>query len=224
MKPEYQRQEHTNSYYAATANEQTGFPVLEGEHSVDVCIVGGGFTGVATALTLAERGYSVAVVEANRVGWGASGRNGGQLINGVGGLSKIEKRHGSAVSDLVWDMRWRGISIVRERIDKYGIDCDLKDGFVEVARKPSQLADVEEAAEEFAKRDFPYRYEVWDREKTREKLGTDAFHGAFASFRDGHLHPLNLCLGEARAAEKLGSCFFEQSPVTGIEHGERERP
>ena len=221
MKTQNQLQEHTRSYYAATANVRTDFPVLNGERSVDVCIVGAGFTGVATALTLAERGYSVAVVEANRVGWGASGRNGGQVINDVGGLSKIEKRHGSAVSDLVWEMRWRGNTIIRERVEKYGIDCDLKDGFVEVARKPSQVRYIEEAAEERAKRNFPYRYETWDRDKTREKLGTDAFHGAFASFRDGHVHPLNLCLGEAKAAESLGVQFFEQSPVTGITHGKR---
>ncbi len=215
--------EHTASYYAATANERTDFPALEGQHSADVCIVGAGFTGIATALTLSERGYSVAVVEANRVGWGASGRNGGQVINGVGGLSKIEKQHGAAVSDLVWDMRWRGNEIIRERVAKYAIDCDLKDGYVEVARKPSQVRDIEESAAEFAARDFPYRYETWDREKTREKLGTDSFHGAFASFRDGHVHPLNLCLGEARAAEQLSTRIFEQSPVTNIEHGDRPR-
>lgn len=221
MKAENQKQEHTGSYYAASANEQTEFPALEGEHSVDVCIVGGGFTGVATALTLSERGYKVAVVEANRVGWGASGRNGGQLINGVGGLSKIEKQHGGSVSDLVWEMRWRGNEIIRERVAKYGIDCDLKDGYVEVALKPSQIEYIDEAAEELEKRNFPYRYEVWDKAQTREKLGTNAFHGGFASFRDGHVHPLNLCLGEARAAESLGTQFFEQSPVTGIEHGAR---
>ncbi|NOR19092.1 MAG: FAD-dependent oxidoreductase, partial [Xanthomonadales bacterium] len=83
MKAIHQKQEHTASYYAATVNEVTDYPVLEGSISVDVCVIGAGFTGVATALTLAERGYSVALVEGNRVGWGASGRNGGQLINGI---------------------------------------------------------------------------------------------------------------------------------------------
>ena len=223
MSSSTQQQEHTRSYYAATANDVTDYPALAGEHSADVCVIGGGFTGIATALTLSERGYAVAVVEANRVGWGASGRNGGQMINGVGGLEKIEEQHGKAVSDLVWDMRWRGIEIIRERVQTYGIDCDLKDGFLEVARKPSQVADIEKEAEERAARDFPYRYEVWDRATTQEKLGTDAFHGAFASFRDGHLHPLNLCTGEARAAERLGARIFERSPVTGIGHGSRPR-
>lgn len=217
------RQEHTSSYYAASANEFTNYPSVHGEHTADVCIVGGGFTGVATALTLSERGYSVALVEANRVGWGASGRNGGQMINGIGGLRKIEKKHGAGIADLVWDMRWRGNEIIRERVAKYSIDCDLKDGYVEVARKLRQLADIEEAAEERAKRNFPYRYEIWDRDQTRARLGTDVFHGAFACFRDGHLHPLNLCIGEARAASQLGARVFEQSPVLCIDHGTRPR-
>lgn len=94
MKTIHQNQEHTNSYYAATVNEATDFPPLEGNQKADVCVVGAGFTGIATALTLAERGYSVAVVEANRVGWGASGRNGGQLINGINGQEKVRRKHG----------------------------------------------------------------------------------------------------------------------------------
>jgi gamma-glutamylputrescine oxidase len=221
MRADEQKQEHARSYYAATANEKTDYPVLEGSQPADVCVVGGGFTGVASALTLAERGYSVALLEANRIGWGASGRNGGQLINGISGLSRIAKKHGRGITDLLWDMRWRGNTIIRERVARYGIDCDLKDGYVEVARKPRQVADIRESAEERSERNFPYRYEVWDRDKTAEMLGTDTFFGAFACFRDGHLHPLNLCIGEARAAHRLGVRIFEQSPVTGIEHGTR---
>ena len=104
-----QKQEHTSSYYAATVNEITDYPALEGGHSADICVIGAGFTGIATALTLAERGYSVSVVEANRVGWGASGRNGGQLINGISGLEKIRKKHGDGIADMLWELKWRGI-------------------------------------------------------------------------------------------------------------------
>ena len=96
-----QKQEHTGSYYAASVNEVTDYPILEGSKSVDVCVVGAGFTGVATALTLAERSYSVALVEANRIGWGASGRNGGQVINGISGLEKIRKQHGDGIADML---------------------------------------------------------------------------------------------------------------------------
>ncbi len=223
MKEPLTHQEHTNSYYAASATEKTDFPALEGAASADVCVVGAGFTGVATALTLAERGYSVALVEANRVGWGASGRNGGQMINGMSGLGKLRERHGESVDELVWDIRWRGNAIIRERVEKYSIPCDLKDGYVEVATKPRQVATLVEDFEERRRREFPYRYELWDRDMTRELLGTDAFHGAFACYRDGHLHPLNLCIGEARAAESLGTTIYEQSPVTHIEHGRRPK-
>ena len=223
MKAVNQKQEHTNSYYAATVNAATDYPSLQGATEADVCVVGAGFTGIATALTLAERGYSVAVVEANRVGWGASGRNGGQLINGVNGLERIRKKHGEGVADLLWSLNWRGHEIIHERVQKYAIDCDLKSGFVETAVKPRQLAYIEETAAELQRRQFPYEYEVWDRDKTRAMLGTDAYVGGLFCRRDGHLHPLNLCIGEAEAAHGLGVRIFEQSPVIGIEHGPRPK-
>lgn len=116
-----------------------------------------------------------------------------------------------------------GNDIVYDRVEKYGIECDLKGGFLETALKPRQLPDLEEYAAERARHDFPYKYEIWDKEKTRAKLGTDAFVGGFVCYRDGHLHPLNLCIGEARAAHELGAQIFEQSPVTGIEHGDRPK-
>jgi len=223
MKTIHQKQEHPNSYYAATVNEVTDYPELEGSVAVDICVVGAGFTGVATALTLAERGFSVALLEANRVGWGASGRNGGQLINGISGLSKIQKKHGDGIADMLWELRWRGNDIVHDRVATYGIECDLKDGFVETALKPRHMADLEEYAAQMERHGHPYPYEIWDREKTRSLLGTDVYIGGFVSYRDGHLHPLNLCIGEARAAHELGALIFEQSPVTAIEHGPRPR-
>jgi gamma-glutamylputrescine oxidase len=213
--------EHTGSWYAATVGEVTNYPQMEGSLSVDVCIVGAGFTGVSTALTLAERGYDVAVVEANRVGWGATGRNGGQLINGISGLEKIQKRYGDGIADMLWDLRWRGNDIVRDWVAKYGIHCELRDGFVETAVKPRHLKALEEWAGELERRRFPRRWEIWDRAKTREMLGTEAYIGGCVSFHDGHLHPLKLCVGEARAAHGLGVRIFEQSPVTGIVHGPR---
>jgi len=223
MRKNDQKQEHTNSYYAASVNEVIDYPVLEGAKSVDICVVGAGFTGVSTALTLAERGFSVALVEANRVGWGATGRNGGQIINGISGLSKIQKKHGNGIADMIWDLKWRGNDIIYERVEKYAIQCDIKSGFLEVATSPKQVAWLDEYVEEREKHNFPHRYEIWDREKTRTNLGTDAYHGGFICYRDGHVHPLNLCIGEARAAHNLGVQIFEQSPVTGIEHGARPR-
>ena len=223
MKAINQRQEHTGSYYAATVNEVTDYPVLEGAKSADVCVVGAGFTGTATALSLAERGYSVALVEANRVGWGASGRNGGQVINGMSGIETLRKKHGNGIAEILNNLRWGGNDIIRERVAKYGIQCDLKDGYLEVATKPSQVSYIDEFAEDRESHPSDFAYEVWDREKTCDMLGTDAYHGGFVCYRDGHLHPLNLCIGEARAAHNLGVQIFEQSPVTGITHGKRPR-
>jgi gamma-glutamylputrescine oxidase len=222
MKAIYQKQEHPKtSYYQATVNEVTHYPELEDAISVDVCVIGAGFTGVATALTLAERGYSVALVEANRIGWGASGRNGGQLINGISGLAKVQKKHGDGIADMLWEMRWRGNDIIHERVAKYGIKCDLKKGFIETALKPRHMKDLEDYAAELERHNHPHPYELWDREKTRQMLGTDSFIGGLVSYYDGHLHPLNLCIGEARAAHSLGVQIFEQSPVTEIVHGPR---
>ena len=223
MRKIHQRQEHTGSYYAASVTETTDYPALEGARSADVCVVGGGFTGVATALTLAERGYSVALVEANRIGWGASGRNGGQVIHGISGLEKIRKKHGDGIADMLWDIKWRGNDIIRERVEKYDIQCDLKDGFAEVATKPGQCEWFAGFVADRERHNAPKTWEIWDREQTRDLLGTDAFHGTFVCYRDGHLHPLNLCIGEARAAHQLGVQIFEQSPVTGIDHGARPK-
>lgn len=223
MVNEHQKQEHTGSYYAATANDQTRYAPLTGAVRADVCVVGAGFTGVSTALALAERGYSVAIVEANRVGWGASGRNGGQIINGMAGLAKMRKKYGAGAAALLQDIKWRGNDIIRERVDKYAIDCDLKDGFAEVAVKPRQVRILEDYYQEREDFDSPFRYALWDRDQAREMLGTDYYHGAFVCYRDGHVHPLNLCAGEARAAHGLGVQIFEQSPVTRIRHGARPR-
>ena len=132
-------QPHTGSYYAATANEVTDYAPLRGAHSADVCVIGAGFTGISTALHLAERGYDVHVVEANRVGWGASGRNGGQIIGGISGEERMARRLGSDGERIMWEMRWAGHDIIRERVRTYGIQCDLKQGYLDVAIKPRHV-------------------------------------------------------------------------------------
>lgn len=119
-----------NSYYNATIKQETYYPSLEGELDVDVVIIGAGFTGVATALELAERGVKVAVVEANKVGWGATGRNGGQVTGSLSGDNAMVKQLrnciGHDAEEFVWNLRWRGHEIIKKRVEKYQIDCDLK--------------------------------------------------------------------------------------------------
>ncbi len=216
-----QAQEHTGSYYAATVNEVTDFAPLRGAQTADVCVVGAGFTGISTALHLAERGYNVHVVEAHRVGWGATGRNGGQMIGGIAGEHCIAKHHGRDVEELFSKLRWEGHNIIRHRVSKYGIDCDLKHGYVDVAIKPRHVRDMQAEHDALAETGFPYEVRMLSREETRELTGTDSYIGGLLNMGNGHLHPLNLCLGEASAAVSLGATIYEQSPVTEIRRGDK---
>ena len=212
---------HTGSYYAATRNDQAIYEPLRGEHRADVCVIGAGFTGISTALHLAERGYDVRVVEARRVGWGASGRNGGQMIGGIAGESHIAKRHGTTVDRLLRELRWAGHEIIRSRVETYGIDCDLKYGYVDVALKQRHLRHFEDEYESLQRSGFPHETRLMSAGETRDALGTDRYIGGLLNMGNGHLHPLNLCLGEARAAVSCGATIHEQSPVTEITHGDK---
>jgi gamma-glutamylputrescine oxidase len=218
-----QAQSHTGSYYAASVNDVTDYAPLLGEQNADVCIVGAGFTGISTALHLAERGYNVHVVEANKVGWGASGRNGGQMIGGIAGEENIAKHHGGDVEELFGELRWAGHDIIRERVKKYDIRCDLKSGYLDVAIKERHLRDIEADYERLEKANFPHEFRILSKEETCETIGTDVYIGALLNMRNGHLHPLNLCVGEARAAENLGVKIYENSTVLKIERGQRPR-
>ena len=213
-----QPQPHTGSYYAATINDPTSYAPLRGDQRADICVIGAGFTGISTALHLAERGYSVHVVEANKVGWGASGRNGGQLIHGIPGESAIAKSMGKDVEQLFGELRWAGHEIVRERVRTYSIDCDLKFGYVDVATKPRHLRKFEAEFSRLRDSGFPHEVRLLNAGELAELIGTGAYLGGLANMGNGHLHPLNLCIGEARAAESLGAKIYEQSPVTGIVH------
>lgn len=209
------------SYYAATANDHTAYPTLEGAISTDVCIVGAGFTGLSSAIFLKDRGYDVVVLESRKVGFGASGRNGGQMIGGISGEAQIAQRHGGNIDDLLWEMRWAGHRIIRERVARFGIQCDLKTGYVDVAIKPRHLRNLEAEAERLARRNFPHEFRLLSRDETRATLGTSAYIAALLNMGNGHLHPLNLCLGEARAAASLGAGIYEHSPVVSVESGNR---
>ena len=216
-------QAHTGSYYAATVGDVTDFQPLRGEHSADVCVIGAGFTGISTALFLSERGYNVHVVESNRVGWGASGRNGGQIIGGISGEQNIAKHHGRDVEEIFGDLRWAGHEIIRERVAQYGIECDLKFGFLDVAIKQRHLRDIEADFERLTKANFPHEFRILSESETRDMIGTDAYIGSFLNRANGHLHPLKLCVGEARAAVSQGATIYEQSPVIRIDHGSKAR-
>ena len=216
-------QQHTNSYYAASVNHVTDYVPVRGGVKADVCIVGAGFTGISTALHLAERGYDVHVVEANRVGWGATGRNGGQIIGGYSGEEAMSRRCGKDAEDLLWEMRWAGNDIIRNKVQKYDIKCDLKWGYLDVAIKGRHLRDFERAQLELTQKMFGHESRLLDAAETADLIGTREYIGSLLNMGNGHVHPLNLCIGEARAAESLGATIYEQSPVTGIEYGDKAK-
>lgn len=221
LKPARNTREHTQSYYAATANWQTDYPTLEGEHHADVVVVGGGFTGVNTALELAERGYSVALIEANRISWGATGRNGGQIIGGIGhNAEQFEKRIGAAGVRAIYDMGNECCEIIRDRVAKYHIDCDLTWGYCDVALKPRHLRDFEQTKNYHEKMGYAHSLEMLDGSAVKNEVNSDNYIGGLLNRNGwGHAHVLNLCLGEARAAESLGVKLFEQSRVIKIDQG-----
>ena len=218
-----QSQSHTGSYYAASVNDVTDFAPLRGDHSTDVCIIGAGFTGISSALHLLERGYNVHVVEANRVGWGASGRNGGQIIGGISGEKVIAKNLGKDADIVFKDLRWAGHEIIRERVLKYGIECDLKFGYLDVAIKKRHLREQQADFDRLQNDGFPHEFRKLSAAETHETIGTNAYIGSLLNMGNGHLHPLKLCVGEARAAVSLGATIYEQSPVIDIQKGSRPR-
>ncbi len=209
--------QHTPSLYAATAIGDTPRPQLQGTEQADVCVVGGGFTGISTALHLAERGYSVIVLEAERIGWGASGRNGGQLHSGQRrDQDWLEKRCGPEAARRFWSMAEEAKDLVKSRIAKHAIDCDWMPGLIHAVHKPGWVAEEQEAAERLG-RDYGYDgITLLDRDALARAIGTDVYHGGYRDAGAGHLHPLNFVLGMARAAEAAGVRIFEGAHVTHI--------
>lgn len=215
--------EHARSYYAATANWKTDYPALRGEHRCDVAVVGAGFTGVSAALHLAEWGYDVALIETNRVGWGASGRNGGQLIDGFVASGKIEKRLGSEAEDIAYQVGVECRDIVLQRIEKYSINCDLKFGFLDLALFAKDMDYFRSEIERKEERNYPHKMELVEKDEMYAVIGSNIYVGGLINRGNGHLHPLNLCIGEARAAEQNGARIFEQTQVLRIHHGANPR-
>ena len=170
-------QDHTASYYAATANKQTVYEQLNGHKKTDVCVIGAGFTGISTALHLAERGYKVHVLEANKVGWGASGRNGGQMIGGISGESRLSRDLSKINEKIVFEMGWQGHKIIRDRVKKYNIKCDLKNGYIDVAIKPKHVRDLENYSKVLDEYNFDFGQELLNRDEVRETLGTEKYIG-----------------------------------------------
>jgi len=210
--------EHVTSYYAASAHVQPVRPSLVGDLSFDICVVGAGFSGLSTALHLAEKGYQVAVVEGARIGWGASGRNGGQIVNGLNAsLQTIQRRYGEDTANFVANVVMEGGDIIRERIKTYDIDCDYKPTNLFTAYTQAHMRELEERLSLWRSYGIETQ-EMVASDTIRNYVNADVYAGGMIDHAGGHLHPLNLALGEAVAFESRGGVIFEHSMVSSVNH------
>ena len=210
--------EHVTSYYAASAHTQPVRASLVGDLSFDICVVGAGFSGLSTALHLAEKGYQVAVVEGARIGWGASGRNGGQVVNGLNAsLQTIQRRYGEDTANFVANVVMEGGDIIRERIKTYDIDCDYKPTNLFTAYTKAHMRELEERLSLWRSYGIETQ-EMIAADAIGNYVNTDVYAGGMIDHAGGHLHPLNLALGEAAAFESKGGVIFEHSMVSSVDH------
>lgn len=209
---------HAQSYYAATQKYTADYPQLTESITADICIVGGGFTGVATALEMAERGYNVVLLEGNKIAWGASGRNGGQMIRGIGhDLSAFKRAIGQQGIDTINNMAIEANEIIINRVKKYQIECDLTLGYCDLATKPKHLKALQEQYQQLKEDSYPYALRLLNQQQVQQEITNSSIYlGGLEDMGSGHLHPLNLCTGEAKIATDLGAKIFENSNVINL--------
>lgn len=211
--------QHVRSWYADTANDPRRRPALAGDIACDVCIVGAGYTGLVAAIHLADRGYDVVVLEAERVGWGASGRNGGQIVTGYNKpQGTLAGWVGDADARRLWQMSEEAKAILAGLVDRFSIDCDLRWGYVVGAFKDRQMAELRGWRDELGELGYD-KVRLLDRDALRREVATEAYVGGVLDEGSGQLHPLNYALGLARGAESLGARIFEESRVTAVDTG-----
>jgi gamma-glutamylputrescine oxidase len=208
------------SWYAATTPPLPPFPALDGDTRTDVAIVGGGYTGLSAALHLRERGYDVALIEAHRVGWGASGRNGGQLGSGQRqGQDWLEGKVGRDHARVLWDLAEDAKTLVKDLIARHAIDCGLTPGIAYAGTTPAAARHYADYAESLA-RDYGYtQAEPLSRATMAEFLHAPGYHGGLMDMGAAHLNPLAYALGLARAARDAGARIFETTEATRVDPG-----
>jgi gamma-glutamylputrescine oxidase len=211
---------YPDSWYAETVAPLAPFAPLHGEVRTDVCVVGGGYTGLSAALHLAEAGLSVVLLEAQRVGFGASGRNGGQLGSGQRqDQLTLEKMVGREAARRFWALGEDAKALVRDLVARHGIACHLKDGIAWAAESDRSVEDLHRYADHMD-RHYDYRIEPLDRDAFGALCPSPAYRGGVLDMGAAHLHPLAFALGLARAAEKAGATIHEGSEVTAMEEGD----
>ena len=210
---------HVKSYYAATANQDLKYEQLNSNLRTQVCVIGGGFTGLNTAINLAKKGYDVVLIESEKIGWGASGRNGGQLISGFSFSDHFEKKGTENDIQNIWQLGAKSADLVRERVSEFSIDCDLKEGFIDVATNRKHMGELIDRSEEWKQSGYHHDLELVDENQVKKYVNSDSYVGGLIDSGSGHIHPLNLCLGEAKAASELGVMIYEDTHAVKISGG-----
>jgi gamma-glutamylputrescine oxidase len=214
---QFSEQSHVDSYYAATANKPLHRQSLDTSLNVDVCVVGAGMTGVCAALELAERGLSVAVLEASKVGWAASGRNGGQLIGGFAcEVQTLRRQLGDADAKRALTMGQEALGMVKSRIARHSIECDFTPGHITAANKPHHVDALRRWHDDAAMHFGHTRLRYVEQADMPHYVQSSRYLGGLYDPDGGHLHPLNYTLGLARVAVASGVQIFEDSCVTAI--------
>jgi gamma-glutamylputrescine oxidase len=212
---------HAPSWYAETADKALDFAPLDGDTRADVAIIGGGYTGLSAALHLAEAGIDVVLIEAEKVGWGASGRNGGQLHSGQRrDQDWLERRLGKPAAHELWKLAEEAKALVHQLIDKHGIDAEWRPGLIEAVHK-ERLVDEERHYIDKLNRDYGYAPAEWiDRRQLAPMIGSDTYFGGRLDRTAGHLHPLKFAQGLAKAAARAGARIHEQTAAKKLVDGE----
>lgn len=207
-----------DSYWEATAPRLETPPPLEGQARTDVAVIGAGFTGLSTALHLAQRRVGVTVLDANAPGWGASGRNNGQVVAALKHEPhEIETAFGPEIAGRLITAIGEAPDLVFELIARYGMSCDaMRKGIITAANTAGDLDALRRRTEIWQARGAPLR--VLDRAATRDAIGTDAFVGACLDPRGGTINPLAYTRGLAKAAMQEGAVLHSSSEVRRLEH------
>ncbi len=206
------------SYYEASVQRPAPAAPLQGAVQADVVVVGGGFAGLSAALELAQQGLSVVLLEADRIGAGASGRNGGQAIVGyASGQGPFEEQLGARDAQRAWDLSVQAVELIGRRITTHGIDCDWQRGYTYVADSPKKARALQDEFEDHQRRGVACTWA--EGADVARFIRSPRYVAAFRENTSGHLHPLKYALGLARAAQAAGVQIFERSPVTGLQRG-----